>query len=337
MPARVDPGDRLQHGTGGGTADPANHAYDLNDFYAAVKAGNYPAVSYIKIAAFQDAHPGNSDPLDEQTGVVTLINFLQQQPDWKNTAVIITYDDSDGWYDHAMPRPQARPRSPRPIVERPRHVRHRGATARRCQRSACDGSLRSRHAHPVHGDLALTPSRTMSATSISQASVVRFIEDNWLQGERLGGGSFDASAGSIVDMFDFNRAATTELILDPTLGTVDTKKSPRTTELSQCYIAQPCGSSAPAFWPAPFSLPSRKRLPGENPNPIHLIRRPVEPLSAMAKLGREIFFDTSLSSSGKMACASCHSPDHAYGPPNDGPVMLGGPTLTLPVCAPSPR
>src|SRR5277367_667613 len=70
--------------------------------------------------------------------------------------------------------------------------------------------------------------------------------------------------------------------------------------------------------------------PGENPNPVHLIRPPVEPLSAMARLGRDIFFDTSLSSSGKIACASCHSPDRAYGPPNDGPVMLGGPALTLP-------
>jgi cytochrome c peroxidase len=73
-----------------------------------------------------------------------------------------------------------------------------------------------------------------------------------------------------------------------------------------------------------------QKLPGENPNPIRLVRRPVEPLSAMAKLGKDIFFDTSLSSSGKIACASCHSPDHAYGPPNDGPVMLGGPALTLP-------
>jgi cytochrome c peroxidase len=70
-------------------------------------------------------------------------------------------------------------------------------------------------------------------------------------------------------------------------------------------------------------------LPGENPNPVHLIRPPVQPLSAMAKLGRELFFDASLSSSGKMACASCHSPDHAYGPPNDAPVMLGGPDLTV--------
>ena len=67
---------------------------------------------------------------------------------------------------------------------------------------------------------------------------------------------------------------------------------------------------------------------GENPNPVHLMRPPVAPLSAMAQLGKLIFYDASLSSSGKLACASCHSPDHAYGPPNDGPVMLGGATLS---------
>ena len=72
-----------------------------------------------------------------------------------------------------------------------------------------------------------------------------------------------------------------------------------------------------------------KGLPGENPSPIQLKRRPVQPLSAMAKLGKEIFFDMSLSSSGKMACASCHSPDHAYGPPTDAPVMLGGPNMAM--------
>jgi cytochrome c peroxidase len=73
-----------------------------------------------------------------------------------------------------------------------------------------------------------------------------------------------------------------------------------------------------------------KGLPGENPNPIKLFRPRVAPLSAMAQLGRDVFFDASLSSSGKMACASCHSPDHAYGPPSDAPVMLGGPNLRDP-------
>ncbi len=69
--------------------------------------------------------------------------------------------------------------------------------------------------------------------------------------------------------------------------------------------------------------------PGENPHPIHLVRPPVAPLSAMAQLGRQIFYDASLSSSGKLSCASCHSPDHAYSPANSEPVMLGGPTLTV--------
>ncbi|MGV7218202.1 cytochrome-c peroxidase [Bradyrhizobium sp. UFLA05-112] len=68
--------------------------------------------------------------------------------------------------------------------------------------------------------------------------------------------------------------------------------------------------------------------PGMNPNPVRFMRPPVAPLSAMAQLGREIFYDASLSSSGALSCASCHSPDHAYGPPNDGPVMLGGRTVS---------
>jgi cytochrome c peroxidase len=63
---------------------------------------------------------------------------------------------------------------------------------------------------------------------------------------------------------------------------------------------------------------------GVNPHPVHLMRPAVAPLSAMAQLGKLIFYDASLSSSGALSCASCHSPDRAYGPSNDGPVMLGG-------------
>lgn len=50
----------------------------------------------------------------------------------------------------------------------------------------------------------------------------------------------------------------------------------------------------------------------------------------MAQLGRDVFFDPRLSSSGRLSCASCHSPAHAYGPPGNGPVVLGGPALTRP-------
>ena len=68
----------------------------------------------------------------------------------------------------------------------------------------------------------------VSHERISQASVVRFIEDNWLHGERLGGGSFDATAGSIMDMFDFCVGARqyARAVLDPTRRHVRLRRVP---------------------------------------------------------------------------------------------------------------
>ena len=59
-------------------------------------------MSFLKAAAYQDGHAGYSDPLDEQQFLVDTINRLQKLPSWKSTAVVIAYDDSDGWYDHQM-------------------------------------------------------------------------------------------------------------------------------------------------------------------------------------------------------------------------------------------
>jgi len=198
---------------GNGKLDPANHEYDVLDFYNAVRAGDFPAVSYIKMAAFQDGHPGNSDPLDEQTGVTTLINFLEQQPDWKNTAVIITWDDSDGWYDHAFATPTnaSFDQSTNPSADQLDGNGVCGTKGVTPQLSGVNGTGK-----PVNGRcgpgtrlpfFVISPwakANFVSNTRISQASVARFIEDNWLHSERLGGGSFDASAGSIMDMFDFS-------------------------------------------------------------------------------------------------------------------------------------
>jgi len=69
-------------------------------------------------------------------------------------------------------------------------------------------------------------------------------------------------------------------------------------------------------------------LTGANPHPIHLVRPRARPLSALAQLGKQIFFDPSLSQSGKQSCASCHSPDQAYGPPNALAVQVGGAHMT---------
>jgi cytochrome c peroxidase len=52
-------------------------------------------------------------------------------------------------------------------------------------------------------------------------------------------------------------------------------------------------------------------------------------LSLAAQVGQMVFFDQSLSGSGKMSCATCHDPGHAYGPPNDLAVQLGGTNLMV--------
>ncbi len=201
------------------TPDPANHEYDIHDFFAAVNAGNFPAVSYLKAPAYQDGHAGYSDPLDEQTFVVKVVNFLEKQPEWKDTAVIVTWDDSDGWYDHAFATTTSPSFDP---------------TADQLNGSGKCGSgtpPKGLSGQPVNGRcgpgtrlpfLVISPyakQNYVSHTAISQASVVRFIEDNWLGGQRLGGGSFDASTGSITDMFNFRNPDDQPLFLYPQTGT----------------------------------------------------------------------------------------------------------------------
>ena len=56
----------------------------------------------------------------------------------------------------------------------------------------------------------------------------------------------------------------------------------------------------------------------------------VDQLSLPAQVGAKIFVDRSLSASGQLACATCHDPAHAYGPPNDLAVQLGGPAMSSP-------
>ena len=75
---------------------------------------------------------------------------------------------------------------------------------------------------------------------------------------------------------------------------------------------------------------------GANPHPVTLLRPAAQPLSALATLGQRIFNDPSLSASGRQSCASCHSPERAFGPPNDRDVQVGGPAMTLEGVRPPP-
>jgi phospholipase C len=209
-----------------GHAGPANHQYDINDFYAAVKGGNFPAVNFLKAPAFQDGHAGYSDPVDEQTFVVNVVNFLQTQPDWSSTAVVIMYDDSDGWYDHQIG----------PILNQSRGAQDALSGAGLCGSAADSTALPGVDSFNAHalGRCGLGPRQPLLVVSplakqnfvdhsvTDQTSVLRFIEDNWLQGQRIGQGSFDAITNSITQMFDFSQSQNSQgagfLFLDPTTG-----------------------------------------------------------------------------------------------------------------------
>jgi len=204
----------------GKEGDPANHQYDTDDFFATLKAGNFPSVSFVKAPAYQDGHAGYSDPLDEQKFVVTVINFLERQREWKNTAVIVAYDDSDGWYDHQMG----------PIIN-PSTSKSDGLTG---PGQCGDGvtALPGPGVDHAQGRCGYGPRLPLLVISpfakrnyvdhslTDQTSILRFIEDNWLNGERVGSGSFDAIAGSINEMFDFSHPDTKPYILDESTGQV---------------------------------------------------------------------------------------------------------------------
>ena len=76
----------------------ANHQYDMSSFDQVVGTDNLPAVSFLKAPNYQDGHAGYSDPLDEQHFIVKEINAIQKSKHWKDTAIVLAYDDSDGWF-----------------------------------------------------------------------------------------------------------------------------------------------------------------------------------------------------------------------------------------------
>lgn len=188
-----------------GKTDQANHLYDISWFWRAARAGNLPAVSFLKAAAYQNGHPGNSNPLDEQTFIVETLNRLQQLPQWRSMAVIIAADDSDGWYDHVMP----------PVVNQ-----SNTPLDFRCG-SRTDGPGARCAYGPRLPLLVLSPyakENYVSHALTDQTSVLRFIEDNWLGSQRISERSFDTIAGSLDDMFDYARPRMRRLLLDPETG-----------------------------------------------------------------------------------------------------------------------
>jgi phospholipase C len=211
-----------------GSTDQANHQYDTHDFTDALAAGNMPAVSFLKAPGYQDGHAGYSDPVDEQTFVINMVNAIESSSFWSSTAIIIAYDDSDGWYDHL-----------------PNLVNGSATTADALNGAGvCISASAAANALPgvdpttLHAQgrcgygprlplLVISPwanKNAVDSTVTDQSSITRFIEDTFLSGTRIGGGSFDSIAGPLTGMFNFSNGAVVPnpnvVLLDPKTGLV---------------------------------------------------------------------------------------------------------------------
>jgi phospholipase C len=199
----------------------ANHQYDIADFVNAASSDRLPAVSFVKAPAYQDGHAGYSDPLDEQTFVVRILNLLQRQPSWSSTAVVIMYDDSDGWYDHQMSPIVNQSTGPADALTGPGLC----GTATNALPGFNPANLHALGRCGYGPRLPLvvvspwSKQNFVDHTVTDQTSIIHFVEDNWLGGQRIGQGSFDSIANSISQMFDFSKMRSNgTLILSPDTG-----------------------------------------------------------------------------------------------------------------------
>ena len=209
-----------------GTTDQANHQYDTTNFFQALAAGNLPAVSFVKAPYAYNGHPGNSDPTSEQYWITGLINAVMQSPNWASTAIIIAYDDSDGWYDHVT-GPIVTASN---IADGTTPVYDHLAGAGNCG-TPVGGATVGRCGHgPRLPLLVISPwanANFVDHTLTDQASIINFIEQNWSLGyidatpvSPIQNGSFDRFAGTLMNMFNFDNPPNTAPFLLTCSGAV---------------------------------------------------------------------------------------------------------------------
>jgi len=209
----------------------ANHQYDTSDFNALVGAiahgflspDHLPAVSFLKAPGYQDGHAGYSDPYDEQQFIVSEINALEDTPDWSSTAVVISYDDSDGFYDHVFSgvhNPSntsavAVPPGPQDFLS---GLGLCGDTTQHPPLAGQNGRCGYGPRLPLLVISAWARHNFVAHNLTDQSSIIRFVEDNWHL-PRISG-SYDAIAGSLSNMFNFghSRGHDGTLFLDPVTG-----------------------------------------------------------------------------------------------------------------------
>jgi phospholipase C len=86
-----------------GTKARAEHLKDEQDFLGAARSGTLPSVAFVKPGGEENEHPGYTDLLTGERHAIELIDAVRNGPNWKDAAIIITYDENGGFWDHVAP------------------------------------------------------------------------------------------------------------------------------------------------------------------------------------------------------------------------------------------
>ncbi len=83
----------------------ATHIVDDSNFLTDLSSGSLPAVSIVKPLGANNEHPGYANIMQGQMFVANLISAIQMSPAWKDSMVVVFYDEAGGHYDHVAPMP----------------------------------------------------------------------------------------------------------------------------------------------------------------------------------------------------------------------------------------
>lgn len=86
-----------------GTDERKKHLKDESDFIDDIESGNLPPVSFYKPIGKYNMHPGYSELKSSEEHVSDLISKIEHSKLWKDSLIIVTFDDAGGFYDHVMP------------------------------------------------------------------------------------------------------------------------------------------------------------------------------------------------------------------------------------------
>jgi len=86
-----------------GTAARTEHLKDDSTLLAAIDDGSLPAVTFWKPIGAEDQHPGYAELVKGDRKVDEIIKHVQKSPLWRDTVIVITYDEHGGYWDHVAP------------------------------------------------------------------------------------------------------------------------------------------------------------------------------------------------------------------------------------------